>query len=108
MVNSTATSISLTWDQLQGADAVDGFEINYSFTIIECDVNGNTEVAVMVPDGTVREHIIINSSTTPIEEDSMYTISLTAMNTVNSSEASEVVVFSTPQAGRYRIQLYNT
>ena len=96
-----ATSINLTWNQPQGADAVDSYEINYSYTVIECATEEGFFPAVTVRevDGSLRSYTIMNSSTTPVEEDSIYSISLTAVNSVGRSESSNTVMVTTPETG---------
>ena len=101
VTESLATSISLTWDQPQrSADAVDSYEINYSYTVIECGSERGNFPAVTVPvsDSSLRSYTITNSPTTPVEEDSSYSISLTAVNSVGRSEPSNIMV-TTPETG---------
>ena len=91
VASALATSISLTWEQPQGADAVDSYEINYNFTVDECTGGGNfPPVTVMVADGSLRRYTIIKSSTTPVEEDSTYFISLIALNSLARSTATTI------------------
>ena len=83
-----ATSIILTWNQNEGADAVDRYEINYTFTINECGVERvfSMESVIITANGSTYYRISIDSSsTTPVEEDSSYNISLTAINDVTRS-----------------------
>ena len=74
---STATSISLSWTQ---PDSVDSYEITYSYTINQCDGVEGAFPAITIPisNGTQRSYIITDSPSTPVEEDSMYSITLTA------------------------------
>ena len=85
-----ATSISLTWEQPRGADAVDSYEIKYNFTIDECSGHNFPLVTVMLNNHLQRSYIITNSSTTPVEEDSTYSISLTAIYNAGRSTATTV------------------
>ena len=96
-----ATSISLTWDQLEGADAVGSYEINYSYTVMECGSEGGNfpTVTISEPDGSLRSYTITNSSVAPVEEDSMYSISLTAVNSVDRSIPSNTMEVATPETG---------
>ena len=98
VTESLPTSISLMWEQPQGADAVDSYEISYNFTVNECsgDEDNFPPVTAIVIDGSLRSHTITNSTMTPVEEDSIYYISLTAANSVGRSEAT-IVEISTLQ-----------
>ena len=102
--SSPATSISLTWDQPQGAEAVEGYEINYSYQINECVREGNTvplrPEMVTLNNGSLRSYTIMNSPI-PVEEDSSYTITITAFNSVGRSGPSNTVFTTTAQAGEY-------
>ena len=97
-----STSISLTWEQPQ-RHLVEGYEINYSFTIDECggDEGRIPPVTASISDSSLRSYTILNSSATPVEEDSIYSISLTAINSVGRSEPSNIVMVSTLQAGEF-------
>ena len=101
MATPLTTSISLTWDQPQADDAVDIYEINYSFTVNECSGNeGNFQpVTVMLADRSLRSYTIMNSSTSRVEEDSTYSISLTAVNSVERSTATTIMAVATDTAG---------
>ena len=88
--NSRATSISLTWMQPTD-DFVDSYEIFYTYNIYQCNGVEGTFPSVTIPisDGAQRSYMITNSPTTPVEEDSMYTIMLTAIsNGTRSNPAS--------------------
>lgn len=86
--NPMATSISLSWTQ--PGDSVDSYEINYSYSVNQCDgVEGDfPSVTITISNGTLRSYIITNSPTTPVEEDSMYTITLTAISAGRSSNST--------------------
>ena len=105
MVSSTSppTSITLTWEQPEGADAVDGYEINYSYDVIECVSDGSTRpfspVTVTLNNGSLSSYTIMNSHMTPVEEDSQYTISITAVNSVGRSGPSNMAFTITAEAG---------
>ena len=103
--SSPATSISLTWDQPQGAEAVEGYEINYNYQISECVREGNLvpipPFLISLNNGSLRSYTIMNSPTTPVEEDSSYTITITAVNSVWRSGPSNTVSTTTAQAGEY-------
>ena len=87
----------------EGADAVDGFEITYSDDIIECIRDGvNTPlqpVSVTIDEGSQRSYTIMNSSDTPVEEDSQYSVSMRAVNSVGMSAQSNTVMTITTSAG---------
>ena len=78
--------------------AVDGFNISYTFTINECD--GSEETAnVFLFDSSLRSYTITDSSATPVEEDSRYTIVIIAVNGTSMSESSDTAERTTPTAG---------
>ena len=98
----TPTSIFLTWDQPEGsADAVDRYQINYNYSVEECSSEGSTfpTVIVILNNGSLRSYNLINSSFTPVEEDGIYFISLTAMNSVTLSDPTEAFPVDTANAG---------
>ena len=100
---SLATSISLTWEQLLGADAIESFEITYRYVINECVGDGDNRfslpVTSILTDGMQRSYMIVNSSITPVEEDSQYNISVRAMNSVGMSAESNNATTTTSSAG---------
>ena len=101
MASALSTSINLVWDQPQGADAVDYYEIRYYFTINECneDTDHNYRIILVnIRNSSSRSYNLTNGTDTPVEEDSMYYFTLVA---VNSKVRSDVVslVTSTLQAG---------
>ena len=68
---------------------MDEFEISYNYTIDECSADGEmiTPMTVLFINGTARSYTITRSSTTPVEEDSEYTIQLTAITNLTSSSS---------------------
>ena len=90
MVSSpTPTSITLIWEQPEGADAVDGYEISYDRVVIECgDVGNFRTVTVILNSGSLRSYTLTNSSSTPVEEDTRHFITLRAVNSVTRSDAT--------------------
>lgn len=96
----TAMSISLIWNQPPASvDAVDSYEINYNFTVNEC--SGSTRsnsfpVTVIVDDidDTARGYTL-----TPVEEDSTYSIHLSALNSVTRSAPTPIIMTITNRAG---------
>ena len=86
-----AKSLYLEWQQSDGAGAVESYEINYCFTINECrdDNESNPRCYnVSMIDGSQRSYNITDSSDHPVEEDSTYNVTLTAVNSVALSEAA--------------------
>ena len=91
MVSSpTPTSITLTWEQPQGASAVDSYEINYDRIVNECggNIGSFPTVTVILDNGSLRSYTLTNSSSTPVEEDSRYYITLRAVNSVTRSDTT--------------------
>ena len=81
---------------------MDSYEISYSFTIDECSVDhGNFPPVTVMLSGSLRNYTITNSSTTPVEEDSTYSISLTALNSVGRSAMTVITNVTTNTAGVY-------
>ena len=103
VTQSLATSISLTWDQPLGADAVDGFVINYSYIVNECINDGDNTpflpVTLMLDNSSQRSYTIMNSDRIPVEEDSQYTITIRAVNSVGMSAQSNTAMTTTANAG---------
>ena len=101
-VTATPTSITLTWEQPEGADAVGRYEIIYRYFIDECESEGARNFpsfTVSVNDGTLRRYTLNNSASTPVEEDSVFQITLTAVNSVIRSVASHPAMTTTAEAG---------
>lgn len=101
------TSILLTWEQPEGS--VDSYILNYEFSVNECSGNEGTfpPVTETIDDGSLRMYTIENSADTPVEEDSMYSsITLRAVNTVDTSEPSNSATANTMTAGEYYCVLY--
>ena len=101
VTEALATAITIRWDQMEGADAVEGYKISYSFIITEC--TGGEGVFPLIPvtlnDGSLRMYTITNTTDTPVEEHSMYTIVIMAVNSVGESGMSNIVMVNTQQAG---------
>ena len=75
-------SITLTWSQSPG-NVVDSYQISYSFTIRGCGVEGGNVSTVT---GSSREYTL-----TGLEENSDFTISITAMNGAGSSPPATII-----------------
>ena len=100
------TSINLTWEQPEGANAVESYEINYQYTIQQCDIDGNNNIIGNFPsvnislnDSILRSYTLHNSASTPVEECSLFRISLTAINSVTRSVPSQSIITNTTEAG---------
>ena len=105
-INLVATamtnSILLTWDlPLEGLNAVDSYELYYEYAINQCSGNESMiqPVAATIADGTLRSFTIENSSSTPVEEDSVYSvIRLRAVNSVDRSVPSNTATARTDES----------
>ena len=83
---------------------MDGYEINYRYFIEECESEGGRPflpVIVLVNDGTLRRYTLNNSASSPVEEDSLFRITLTAVNSVTRSVPSQPTMATTAEAGIY-------
>jgi hypothetical protein len=106
---TTPTSITLTWEQPEGANAVDRYEINFRYFIEECELEGARpfpSVTVSVNDGTLRRYTLNNSASTPVEEESEFWITLIAViNRVTRSVPSQPTITTTAETGTCCISL---
>jgi hypothetical protein len=95
-VSAGSTYITITWERdLSGA--LHWYELEYTFTIRDCKYytgEGNEVISNHLSNYTLR-----NSSETPVEEDSAYSIFLVAVNSDGRSEAS-VTEISTLKNGK--------
>ena len=103
---ATSVSITLTWTQPEAIDLVHGYEITYTYTVRECS-GVNETVIVSVNDGLIQSYTIQNGPETHIEEDSVYNISLVAMDDAGINSLPISTIIQTLQAGTYYI-LYET
>ena len=102
---TAVTSITLTWMQ-PGGPEVESYEINYSYILNECSGVRDPQVTVTLSNSSLRSYTIENGPETPVEEDSEYSISLIAINSVGRSPASDTRV-TTDEAGTcYSVLLY--
>ena len=97
VIETLGTSISLSWTQSEGADAVDRYEISYSLTINGCLELGTTSRG-SIDAGSVTTYTLVDSGSNPIEEDSVYDISVRAVNSVAMSDQAKTTA-TTPRAG---------
>ena len=89
---------------------MDRYEINYRYFVEECDLEGGRvypPVTVSVSDGTLRRYTLNNSASTPVEEDSVFRITLTAVNHVTRSVPSQPAMTTTAEAGTCSIFLFS-
>ena len=77
---ATSTTIALSWTQ--SGSSVDSYIISYNYTIRKCG-SGPVSVSVLIIDGNVRSFTL-----TDLEEDSDYTITLTAIITLTGISAA--------------------
>ena len=63
-----------------------GYEIQYNFTIRECPGNSWNVLNVTINDGSLRKYTLVNTSDTPVEEDSDYFLMFSAVNSDGKSE----------------------
>ena len=80
---------------------MDRYEINYHYSIEECEYYTSfPPVTVSVSDGTLRRYTLNNSASTPVEEDSEFRMTLTAVNSVTRSVPSQPAITTTAEAGK--------
>ena len=99
-VSANSTSIIINWNQNLSSD-VFWYELRYNFTIKECYSENNTwsnEWIDNMINGSLTSYTLTNSSETPVEEDSAYSVFLTAVNSDGRSKASTTEI-STLGAG---------
>ena len=94
-VSANSTSITINWMQNLSSD-VFWYELRYNFTINECYSENNEWIDMI--DGSLTSYTLRNSSETPVEEDSVYSIFLKAVNSDGRSKASTTQI-STLGAG---------
>ena len=84
-ISSESTSITITWEQDLSSDVL-GYEIQYNFTIRECPGNSWNVWNVTISDSSLRNYTLVNSTDTPVEEDSDYFLMFSAVNSDGKSE----------------------
>jgi hypothetical protein len=76
------------------------YEVSYLYFIEECEYyRPFPEVAVSVNDGTLMRYTLNNSASTPVEEDSVFRITLEAINSVTRSVPSQPAMTTTTETG---------
>ena len=92
----TSTTLPIIWT---ASGTISQFEVTYSYTVKRCSAPSvsNTET---FPGGSMRSYTLSN-----LNEDSRYTITVTAINTAEST--METIMADTLSAGMFYINLYN-
>ena len=80
-----------------------GYEIQYNFTIRECQESSEIFWNITINNSSLRNYTLVNSTDTPVEEDSDYFIMLTAVNSDGKNEPTTIET-TTLAAG---IQMWN-
>ena len=83
-VSAGSTNITITWER--DLSSALWYELQYNFTIRGCE--NHTGKGNVVISGSFKNYILMNSSETPVEEDSVYSIIIIAVNSDGRSEAS--------------------
>ena len=81
---------------------MESYEIYYQYIIEQCDGEGVSNfppITVLVNDNSLRRYTLNNSASTPVEADSFFQISLTAVNSVTRSVPSQLIMITTAEAG---------
>ena len=87
---------------------MDDYEIEYERSIHECRDEGMGNfpaITVMGVNGSLRSYTLANSSSTIVDEDSTFFITLTAVNSVTRSEPTPPVQVMTADAGNQLVNL---
>ena len=92
----TARSIELHFQKAEKS-IVDKFLVQYNYTVNACGERRTITINMTVQDNDM--YLISDSDETPVEEDSQYDISVTAFNSVGSSEAVTIHNVSTLKSG---------
>lgn len=102
MADGGTTSIDISWQQAEG-DVVERYEITYNFNVNArpglCTRSNTDPVTVELTDGSSNSYTLTNSMSTPVEEDGVYNISITAINSAGRSTPANVSMINTGQAG---------
>ena len=84
-VTATSTTITITWDQNTSSDII-WYELQYNFTIRGCEIQSDNYIIDNMIEGSRRNYTLENSTATPVEENSAYTIFLSAINCDGKSD----------------------
>ena len=77
------------------------YEIYYEYSVNECigERGSFSSATVMLHNGSLRSYTLTNSSSTPVEEDSSFFITLRAVNSTLMSDPTAPVPIETADAG---------
>ncbi len=89
----TATSITITWTQ-SGNILIDGYEVSYMYTIRRCSVSPGQGMNTL--SGSARSYNLMS-----LNEDSTYTITVTAIN--DEGSRSNTITADTSTSGNHTI-----
>lgn len=95
---STSNTITLTWTPVSLSDLVERYMVVYTYTVDGCS-GTSSQVMILINSSSVGELAIMNSPQTPIEEDSVYNITLTCVNDDGIQSSAVSTIVRTPQAG---------
>ena len=98
---ASSTSITITWDQNTTSDVI-WYELRYNFTISRGCENQSDNYTIDMIEGSRRNHTLENSTATPVEEDSVYTIFLSANNFDGASDTS-ILEASTQESSEFNL-----
>ena len=105
-VMASSTSITITWDQNTSSDVI-WYELQYNFTVRGCEIQeSDNYYTINMINGSHRNYTLENSTATPVEEYSAYTIFLSANNFDGASDTS-IMEASTQQSSEFNL-LYTT
>ena len=100
-INYTASfetnNITIQW---QSDEAVDHYELQYNFTIIDCTSTSDTDEQYnsSVIETTMDSYVIANNVTYRVEENSNYVISLIVVGS-NGRSQPEIIMGKTKESG---------
>ena len=81
---------------------MESYEIRYEYSINECigerDNFSSDSVTVVLNNGSLRSYTLTNSSSTPVEEDSSFFVTLRAVNGAMTSDPTPPVPIETADA----------
>ena len=96
--SSSSTSFTLSWEQDPSGDVATSYKLYYNFIIRECPDKTNSGWNVKINNNSHRSFTVMNSTETPVEEDSVYNISIAAVN-LAGRKISEFKNLTTQGAG---------
>ena len=92
LMDATATSTTIPLSWTQSGSSVDSYTVSYTYTIRRCSsspVSGSEDIS----DGNARSFTL-----TDLEEDSNYTITLTAISAAGQATSNQITA-TTSEAG---------